>query len=112
MTAIPGPVEPPAGLLYREDFVTTSEERLLVTELESMDFEEVTMRGRTAKRRVRHFGYGYAYEAGAPTGPVDPLPDSLAYVLTGSARFAWQHSIPPVSSLRYSITFRTLRRSR
>jgi DNA oxidative demethylase len=32
-----------------------------------------------------------------------------AYVLTGSARWAWQHSVPPVKELRYSITFRTLR---
>ncbi len=32
-----------------------------------------------------------------------------AYVLSGAARSAWQHSIPPVSHLRYSITFRTLR---
>ena len=34
-----------------------------------------------------------------------------AYVLSGASRSAWQHSIPPVKSLRYSITFRTLRRS-
>jgi alkylated DNA repair dioxygenase AlkB len=33
-----------------------------------------------------------------------------AYVLAGSARSAWQHSIPAVPGLRYSITFRTLRR--
>lgn len=32
-----------------------------------------------------------------------------AYVLAGEARSAWQHSIPPVRGLRYSITFRTLR---
>jgi DNA oxidative demethylase len=31
-----------------------------------------------------------------------------AYVLSGAARFAWQHSIPPTKALRYSITFRTL----
>jgi DNA oxidative demethylase len=31
-----------------------------------------------------------------------------AYLLTGPARFAWQHSIPPTRALRYSITFRTL----
>jgi alkylated DNA repair dioxygenase AlkB len=31
------------------------------------------------------------------------------YVLRGSVRWQWQHSIPPVSELRYSITFRTLR---
>ena len=34
-----------------------------------------------------------------------------AYLLTGPARLEWEHSIPAVESLRYSITFRTLRRS-
>ena len=33
-----------------------------------------------------------------------------AYLLRGAARRDWQHSIPGVESLRYSITFRTLRR--
>jgi len=33
------------------------------------------------------------------------------YVLSGAARFAWQHSIPPTKTLRYSITFRTLKAS-
>ena len=32
------------------------------------------------------------------------------YVLAGEARRSWQHSIPPTRELRYSITFRTLRR--
>jgi alkylated DNA repair dioxygenase AlkB len=31
-----------------------------------------------------------------------------AYVLAGAARWAWQHSIPAVAELRYSVTFRTL----
>ena len=34
-----------------------------------------------------------------------------AYVLAGAARTEWQHSIPEVDTLRYSITFRTLARS-
>jgi alkylated DNA repair protein (DNA oxidative demethylase) len=33
------------------------------------------------------------------------------YVLARPARTAWQHHVPPAKSLRYSITFRTLRRS-
>ena len=33
-----------------------------------------------------------------------------AYLLTGSARADWEHSIPALDALRYSITFRTLRR--
>jgi len=38
-----------------------------------------------------------------------PLPPRSAYVLTGPARTEWEHSIPPVKELRYSVTFRTLR---
>jgi len=30
-----------------------------------------------------------------------------AYVLRGDVRWRWQHSIPAVSALRYSVTFRT-----
>ena len=32
-----------------------------------------------------------------------------AYLLRGAARTDWEHSIPPVGGLRYSITFRNLR---
>jgi DNA oxidative demethylase len=31
-----------------------------------------------------------------------------AYILAGTSRFQWQHSIPPTKELRYSITFRTI----
>ena len=31
-----------------------------------------------------------------------------AYLLSGPARAVWEHSIPPVETLRYSVTFRTL----
>jgi alkylated DNA repair dioxygenase AlkB len=33
-----------------------------------------------------------------------------AYQMTGAARWQWQHSIPATKELRYSITWRTLRR--
>jgi alkylated DNA repair protein (DNA oxidative demethylase) len=33
-----------------------------------------------------------------------------AYLLAGKARWSWQHSIPATKALRYSITFRTLKR--
>jgi alkylated DNA repair dioxygenase AlkB len=32
------------------------------------------------------------------------------YVLAGEVRNAWQHHVPPAKALRYSITFRTLRK--
>jgi alkylated DNA repair dioxygenase AlkB len=33
------------------------------------------------------------------------------YLMRGASRTEWEHSIPPVEHLRYSITFRTLARS-
>jgi alkylated DNA repair protein (DNA oxidative demethylase) len=39
------------------------------------------------------------------------LPPRSAYVLAGKARWSWQHSIPATKDLRYSVTFRTLKRS-
>lgn len=35
-----------------------------------------------------------------------------AYLLSGPARSEWEHSIPPVEALRYSVTFRSLREGR
>ncbi|HVE77418.1 MAG TPA: alpha-ketoglutarate-dependent dioxygenase AlkB [Gemmatimonadaceae bacterium] len=32
-----------------------------------------------------------------------------AYLLSGASRTEWEHSIPPVDALRYSVTFRNLR---
>jgi alkylated DNA repair dioxygenase AlkB len=49
-----------------------------------------------------------------PPGPreksisVELEPRSI-YRLQGAVRWEWQHSVPPVPALRYSITFRTLR---
>lgn len=34
-----------------------------------------------------------------------------AYLLEGPVRWEWEHSIPPVNALRYSITFRNLRQN-
>lgn len=41
---------------------------------------------------------------------LDVMPRS-AYLLRGGARTEWEHSIPPLSALRYSVTFRNLRDS-
>ena len=181
----PTVAEQPEGLEYVPDFVSPAEEAALLSELERIDFREVQMHGRTARRTVAHFGYDYDYESWRLV-PAQPLPDSFAglrercaaligaapeellealatryppgatigwhrdapmfgpkvvgvsllsacrmrfqrtvgearqvhelelaprsaYVLGGAARSSWQHSIPPTSGLRYSITFRTLR---
>jgi alkylated DNA repair dioxygenase AlkB len=178
--------QPPEGLVYVEEFISRDEERALLSQLESIDFRAVTMRGQTARRTVRHFGLDYAYESGELV-PAEPLPAEMAwlrercaalierdcedlvqvlvsrypegagigwhrdapmfgskiagvslrapcrmrfqrtvqgersvanielaprsaYVLSGKARWSWQHSIPATKQLRYSVTFRTLRR--
>ena len=174
----------PDGLVYHGDFITVEEERPLVEFLRALDFNPVVMRGRTARRAVRHFGLEYSYQR-RQLAPADPLPDSMrwlrdrcaqlmrrdpedlvqvlvgryppgagigwhydapifdsviagvsllgrcrmrfqrgsgdersvaelvleprsAYLMSGSARWSWQHSIPATKALRYSITFRTL----
>jgi alkylated DNA repair protein (DNA oxidative demethylase) len=51
------------------------------------------------QRRARDTRLVYALELEPRSG----------YVLAGSARWAWQHSIPPTKALRYSFTFRSLR---
>lgn len=49
--------------------------------------------------------YGSAGRASS-TLAVEPR---SAYVLSGAVRSAWQHSISPIKTARYSLTFRTLR---
>jgi alkylated DNA repair protein (DNA oxidative demethylase) len=39
------------------------------------------------------------------------LPPRSLYLLRGEARNLWQHTIPPVPARRWSITFRTVRRT-
>jgi DNA oxidative demethylase len=50
-------------------------------------------------------------EGGVPTTFELVFEPRSGYVLAGEARTAWQHHVPPAKALRYSITFRTLRRA-
>lgn len=52
-------------------------------------------------RRERDGGWFRAKQVVAPRS---------VYKLSGEARNVWEHSIPPVDNLRYSVTFRNLRR--
>ena len=57
---------------------------------------------------VMRFRRGPAH--GRETYPLTLAPGSL-YILSGAARRDWQHGIAGQKELRYSITFRTVRRS-
>jgi alkylated DNA repair dioxygenase AlkB len=58
----------------------------------------------------------YVAPAAAAEGPRRSTTHELTlsprsvYLLSGEARSGYEHSIPAVDTLRYSITFRTLRR--
>lgn len=43
---------------------------------------------------------------------VQELPPRSAYVLGGESRSVWQHTLSPLKSLRYSLSFRTLKAGR
>jgi alkylated DNA repair dioxygenase AlkB len=49
------------------------------------------------------------YGSSGRTGVTLEVEPRSAYVLSGAARSAWQHSISATKAPRYSITFRTLR---
>ena len=65
--------EKPQGLVYEPDFLGAGDERALLDELERLDYREIRMRGQTARRTTRHFGYDYDYQR-ANVAPADPLP--------------------------------------
>jgi alkylated DNA repair protein (DNA oxidative demethylase) len=77
----------PDGLLYRPDFITAAEERHVLDMLERIGFRAVTMRGQTAKRTVRHYGYAYDYESWKVV-PTEPLPEGLKWLRARAAPLA------------------------
>ena len=68
--AQPGLFEPdaaapsePAGLAYREEFITREEERLLIELVTSLPLAHAAYKQYTARRRVLSFGHSYDYDA-------------------------------------------------
>ena len=183
------PEELPEGFLYRDDFLTVTEESELLRIFSGLVFAAYDYHGYLAKRRVVRYGVAYdintrerietappipdflqgvreraaefaglsrdelvqamvsEYSVGTPIGWHRDAPQfgtiigiSLAsacrmrlkpyqtagknmsgkglsirleprsiYAMRGEARSQWQHSIPAVDEMHYSITFRTLR---
>ena len=77
----------PLGFAYHPAILDEAEERELASHLEELDFAAVTMRGRVARRRTKHFGWIYGYESWRIT-PGPTIPDFLDPVRRRVARLA------------------------
>ena len=75
------------GFAYHPAVLAEAEERELAFRLEALDFAAVTMRGKVARRRTKHFGWVYGYESWRIT-PGPPIPDFLDPVRGRAARLA------------------------
>ena len=78
----------PDGLVYRPELLTEAEERVLLDELERLEFHEIRMHGVVAKRTARHFGIDYDYERRAAVQEAEPTPDWLVPVRERAAELA------------------------
>ncbi|HEU4602522.1 MAG TPA: alpha-ketoglutarate-dependent dioxygenase AlkB [Steroidobacteraceae bacterium] len=70
------------------------------------DFETIVGLSLASAARLRFRPYPWRPELRKRVFALDVEPRSI-YALRGEARWGWQHSVPPVPQLRYSITFRT-----
>src|SRR3954447_8216143 len=76
MAAMRGTVEVLAGLIYRPELLDEAEHDELVTRLHDLRFDPVVMHGQTARRTVRHFGFGYDFDTW-DLQPSEPIPTWL-----------------------------------
>jgi len=72
------------------------------------DFETIVGVSLGSAARIRFRPYPWKPERRQEVFALEVAPRS-AYILRDEARWGWQHSVPPVQALRYSITFRTAR---
>lgn len=74
------------------------------------DFELIVGISLGGHARIRFRPYPWKPEKRKEVFALELEPRS-AYILRDTARWGWQHSIPPTKELRYSVTFRTARRA-
>jgi len=74
--ALRGSVERPSGFAYRPEFVSASDERLLLDFAAGLELHPVLIRDQPSRRLVRHFGYGYDYETWR-VHEIEPIPSEL-----------------------------------
>jgi alkylated DNA repair protein (DNA oxidative demethylase) len=98
----------PPGLIFSPDFLTPVEENDLLSFIFQLNFGTLQMHGVTAKRRIKQFGWHYAFESYELT-PADPIPANFASIaersaaLAGIQAFEWAEALvteyPPGSGI-------------
>ena len=79
---------PPEGLVYAPDFLTFDEEGQLLERFETLDFQEIVMKGVVARRTAVRYGYGYDYDRRRATPDAPPIPDWLLPIRDRAAELA------------------------
>lgn len=77
----------PPGLMLVRDFLSESEERDLVQFIQRTEFRTLQMHGVTAKRRIKQYGFHYAFESYRLT-ETDPIPGEFESISHRSAVLA------------------------
>jgi len=90
MTAIKlaRPEELPEGFLYRDEFLTESEEAKLLRVFRGLEFAAYDYHGYLAKRRVVRYGVSYDINTREPSANAQPIPEFLLDVRARAAEFA------------------------
>jgi alkylated DNA repair dioxygenase AlkB len=76
-----------AGLDYREDFLTRSEEGALIEQLEALDLAPFRFHGWTGNRKTQSFGWRYDFDD-ASFSPTEPIPQWLQPLRAKAAAMA------------------------
>jgi alkylated DNA repair dioxygenase AlkB len=92
------PTPLPAGLSYREEFITVAEEQQLIAQIQQLPLREAQYRQYTARRRTMNYGFSYDF-AHLQSRPAPPIPEFLASLRTRAAAWAGVAPVDFVQSL-------------
>jgi alkylated DNA repair dioxygenase AlkB len=77
----------PPGLIFVPEFLTETEESDLLAFIHRIEFRTLQMHGVTAKRRIKQYGWHYAFESYQLTA-ADPIPAEFTQIRRRSAAWA------------------------
>jgi alkylated DNA repair dioxygenase AlkB len=77
----------PEGMIYREEFLSSDQERALIGKIETLPFAPFEFHGFEGKRRTVSFGWRYRFD-GSGFGPAGPIPSFLMPLRKAAAEFA------------------------